>query len=58
MLQDLLELRANNWVPRRKDAGPSTIAEVHKEAQKEDAKKEAESRNALRRSGISLRIVF
>ena len=48
MLQDLMELRSDNWVPRRAAAGPKTIAEIHKDAEK--AKAEAE---ALRRSQSS-----
>ncbi|XP_074654497.1 eukaryotic translation initiation factor 4 gamma 1-like isoform X3 [Tubulanus polymorphus] len=39
MLQDVIELRRNNWVPRRVDNAPKTIAEIHKEAAKESAEK-------------------
>ena len=36
MLQDLVELRANKWVnKRRKEAGPKTIDDIHKEAKLE-----------------------
>ncbi|TYZ66853.1 hypothetical protein PybrP1_011857, partial [[Pythium] brassicae (nom. inval.)] len=35
MLQDLLELRKNKWVARRKEAKAMTIAEVHAEAKRE-----------------------
>ncbi|KAJ8399426.1 hypothetical protein AAFF_G00411380 [Aldrovandia affinis] len=35
LLQDILELRQNNWVPRRKDQGPKTIDQIHKEAKQE-----------------------
>ncbi|XP_036398059.1 eukaryotic translation initiation factor 4 gamma 1-like [Megalops cyprinoides] len=35
MLQDVLDLRQNNWVPRRADQGPKTIDQVHKEAELE-----------------------
>uniref|UniRef100_K3WQU0 MI domain-containing protein n=1 Tax=Globisporangium ultimum (strain ATCC 200006 / CBS 805.95 / DAOM BR144) TaxID=431595 RepID=K3WQU0_GLOUD len=35
MLQDLLDLRKNNWVARRKEAKAMTIAEVHAEAKRE-----------------------
>uniref|UniRef100_A0A3B1JB78 MIF4G domain-containing protein n=1 Tax=Astyanax mexicanus TaxID=7994 RepID=A0A3B1JB78_ASTMX len=31
MLQDLLDLRRNKWVPRRADLGPKTIDQIHKE---------------------------
>jgi len=33
LLQDIVELRKNKWVGRRKEAGPKTIDEIHKEAQ-------------------------
>jgi len=32
MFQDLLELRANHWVPRREENVPKTLQEVHNEA--------------------------
>lgn len=35
MLRDVCEMRKNNWVPRRKDNAPKTIAEIHLEAQEE-----------------------
>eukprot|EP00088_Acartia_fossae_P040683 TRINITY_DN423_c0_g1_i4.p1 TRINITY_DN423_c0_g1~~TRINITY_DN423_c0_g1_i4.p1 ORF type:complete len:1453 (-),score=413.83 TRINITY_DN423_c0_g1_i4:690-5048(-) len=36
MLQDVIELRGNKWInKRRKEAGPKTIDEVHKEAKLE-----------------------
>ncbi|XP_066543370.1 eukaryotic translation initiation factor 4 gamma 1-like [Amia ocellicauda] len=35
MLQDVLDLRRDNWVPRRGDQGPKTIDQVHKEAELE-----------------------
>jgi len=39
MLQDLIELRANKWVnKRRKEAGPKTIDDIHKEAKIEALK--------------------
>ena len=31
MLQDLMDLRQNQWKPRRDVAGPKTIDQVHKE---------------------------
>ncbi|KAE8290913.1 Eukaryotic translation initiation factor 4 gamma 1 [Larimichthys crocea] len=36
MLQDVLDLRKNNWVPRRGDQGPKTIDQIHKEAEMEE----------------------
>ncbi|KAK1878600.1 Eukaryotic translation initiation factor 4 gamma 1 [Dissostichus eleginoides] len=38
MLQDVLDLRRSNWVPRRGDQGPKTIDQIHKEAELEEQK--------------------
>ncbi|XP_030073011.1 eukaryotic translation initiation factor 4 gamma 1 isoform X2 [Microcaecilia unicolor] len=35
MLQDVIDLRLTNWVPRRGDQGPKTIDQIHKEAELE-----------------------
>ncbi|XP_018430534.1 PREDICTED: eukaryotic translation initiation factor 4 gamma 1 [Nanorana parkeri] len=35
MLQDLIDLRMCNWVPRRADQGPKTIDQIHKDAELE-----------------------
>lgn len=35
MLQDVIDLRLCNWVPRRADQGPKTIDQIHKEAELE-----------------------
>ncbi|OCT80610.1 eukaryotic translation initiation factor 4 gamma 1 isoform X2 [Xenopus laevis] len=35
MLQDLIDLRLCNWVPRRADQGPKTIDQIHKDAEME-----------------------
>ncbi|CAH0479591.1 unnamed protein product [Peronospora belbahrii] len=40
MLQDLLELRSNRWVARRKETKAMTIAEVHEEVAREAKEKE------------------
>lgn len=40
MLQDLLELRKNRWVARRKETKAMTIAEVHAEVAREAKEKE------------------
>ncbi|CAI5747531.1 unnamed protein product [Peronospora destructor] len=40
MLQDLLELRSNGWVARRKETKAMTIAEVHAEVAREAKEKE------------------
>ncbi|KAF1670586.1 Eukaryotic translation initiation factor 4 gamma 1, partial [Pygoscelis papua] len=36
MLQDVIDLRQNSWVPRRGDQGPKTIDQIHKEAEMEE----------------------
>ncbi|CAB1349176.1 unnamed protein product [Coregonus sp. 'balchen'] len=36
MLQDVLDLRRNTWVPRRGEQGPKTIDQIHKEAELEE----------------------
>jgi len=40
MIQDVLDLRAMNWVPRRAEEEAKTISEVHKDAKLEDIKKD------------------
>nr|XP_031840128.1 eukaryotic translation initiation factor 4 gamma 3-like [Nomia melanderi] len=35
MLQDVIDLRANKWVPRRVDSAPKTIDQIQKEAESE-----------------------
>lgn len=32
MMQDIVDLRTNDWVPRREDNNPKTIDQIHKEA--------------------------
>nr|KYP31940.1 Eukaryotic initiation factor iso-4F subunit p82-34 [Cajanus cajan] len=34
MIRDVIELRANNWVPRREEVKAKTINEIHSEAEK------------------------
>ncbi|TWW79790.1 eukaryotic translation initiation factor 4 gamma 3-like [Takifugu flavidus] len=41
MLQDVVALRENDWVPRRRDEGPKTIQQLHQEV------KQAEEREML-----------
>uniref|UniRef100_A0A8C7IK53 Eukaryotic translation initiation factor 4 gamma 1 n=1 Tax=Oncorhynchus kisutch TaxID=8019 RepID=A0A8C7IK53_ONCKI len=36
MLQDVLDLRRNTWVPRRGEQGPKTIDQIHKDAELEE----------------------
>ncbi|KAA0701663.1 Eukaryotic translation initiation factor 4 gamma 1 [Triplophysa tibetana] len=41
MLQDVIDLRRSNWVPRRGDLGPKTIEQIHKEAELEEHREHA-----------------
>ncbi|KAF8033738.1 hypothetical protein BT93_C0103 [Corymbia citriodora subsp. variegata] len=34
MVQDVIDMRANNWVPRREEVKAKTITEIHSEAEK------------------------
>lgn len=36
MLQDVIELRQNKWIPRRDENNPKTIDQIHKEVQLEE----------------------
>uniref|UniRef100_A0A3Q3KML8 Uncharacterized protein n=1 Tax=Monopterus albus TaxID=43700 RepID=A0A3Q3KML8_MONAL len=47
MLQDVLDLRRNNWVPRRGDQGPKTIDQIHKEAELEEHREHMKVQQAL-----------
>ncbi|XP_063061061.1 eukaryotic translation initiation factor 4 gamma 1-like isoform X2 [Engraulis encrasicolus] len=47
MLQDVLDLRRCNWVPRRGDQGPKTIKEIHKEAELEEAREQVKVQQQL-----------
>lgn len=47
MIQDLLEQRDNDWKVRREEAGAKTIAEIHRDIEKEE-KAKADAANALR----------
>ena len=40
MIQDLIDLRLNGWVPRRADNNPKTIDQIHKEAQNEEQQRQ------------------
>lgn len=35
LMQDVIDLKLNNWKKRREDAGPKTIDQIHKEIEKE-----------------------
>uniref|UniRef100_A0A672ZRZ7 Eukaryotic translation initiation factor 4 gamma 1 n=1 Tax=Sphaeramia orbicularis TaxID=375764 RepID=A0A672ZRZ7_9TELE len=47
MLQDVLDLRRNNWVPRRGDQGPKTIDQIHKDAEMEEHREQMKVQQAL-----------
>ncbi|XP_053083441.1 eukaryotic translation initiation factor 4 gamma 1a isoform X3 [Pangasianodon hypophthalmus] len=47
MLQDVLDLRRNNWVPRRGDQGPKTIDQIHKEAELEEHREQVKVQQQL-----------
>ncbi|KAG0047530.1 hypothetical protein BGZ83_007432 [Gryganskiella cystojenkinii] len=48
MVQDVIDLRSNNWVNRRAASGPKTIAAIH-----EEAAKQAEEKELMRRTASS-----
>lgn len=39
MLQDVMELRENKWVPRHAENNPKTIEQIHAEAAQEEKEK-------------------
>ncbi|XP_056148646.1 eukaryotic translation initiation factor 4 gamma 1a [Lampris incognitus] len=47
MLQDVLDLKRCNWVPRRGDQGPKTIDQIHKEAEMEEHREQAKVQQQL-----------
>ncbi|XP_059187653.1 eukaryotic translation initiation factor 4 gamma 1-like isoform X2 [Centropristis striata] len=47
MLQDVLDLRWNNWVSRRGDQGPKTIDQIHKDAELEEHREHMKVQQAL-----------
>ncbi|XP_057189124.1 eukaryotic translation initiation factor 4 gamma 1a isoform X4 [Triplophysa rosa] len=47
MLQDVIDLRRNNWVPRRGDQGPKTIDQIHKEAEMEEHREQVKVQQQL-----------
>ena len=38
LMQDVIDLRAANWVKRREESGPKMIDQIHKDAKKEEIK--------------------
>ncbi|XP_061639179.1 eukaryotic translation initiation factor 4 gamma 1-like isoform X4 [Phyllopteryx taeniolatus] len=47
MLQDVMDLRRNNWMSRRRDQGPKTIDQIHKEAELEEHREQMKVQHAL-----------
>ncbi|XP_060743870.1 eukaryotic translation initiation factor 4 gamma 1-like isoform X6 [Tachysurus vachellii] len=47
MLQDVIDLRRNNWVPRRGDQGPKTIEQIHKDAEMEEQREQVKVQQQL-----------
>uniref|UniRef100_A0A8C6LVX0 Eukaryotic translation initiation factor 4 gamma, 1a n=1 Tax=Nothobranchius furzeri TaxID=105023 RepID=A0A8C6LVX0_NOTFU len=47
MLQDVLDLRRSNWVPRRADQGPKTIDQIHKDAEMEEHREQIKVQQQL-----------
>ncbi|KAM3857533.1 eukaryotic translation initiation factor 4 gamma 1-like [Diretmus argenteus] len=47
MLQDMQDLRSNNWEPRRRDQGPKTIEQIHKEAEQEEHREQMKFQQAF-----------
>ncbi|KAI9239239.1 MAG: hypothetical protein BYD32DRAFT_485925 [Podila humilis] len=54
MVQDVIDLRANNWVNRRAASGPKTIAAIHEEAARQQEEKELIRRTASSGGGRGL----
>lgn len=48
MVRDVIDLRANNWVPRREEVKAKTISEIHSEAEKNLGLRPGTMRNAGR----------
>ena len=46
MIQDVMDLRRNQWKPRREDNNPKTIEQIHKDAERERTEQEQELMNA------------
>lgn len=49
MLKDLIDLRKNDWVERRKSEGPKKIGEIHREAEFERSQSQKLDRQTSRR---------
>ncbi|CAB1442508.1 unnamed protein product [Pleuronectes platessa] len=51
MLQDVLDLRKCNWVPRRGEQGPKTIDQIHKEAEMEEHREHIKVQQLISKGG-------
>ncbi|CAI0427576.1 unnamed protein product [Linum tenue] len=51
MVKDVLDLRSNNWVPRREEVKAKTITEIHSEAEKNLGLRPGSMRNISRGGG-------
>ncbi|KAG1653698.1 Eukaryotic translation initiation factor 4 gamma 3 [Nymphon striatum] len=49
MIRDIVELRQNNWVPRKADDGPTTIDNVHRQAAEEEFELAQQRKNSTKR---------
>ncbi|TWW57438.1 Eukaryotic translation initiation factor 4 gamma 1 [Takifugu flavidus] len=47
MLQDVLALRENDWVPRRTDEGPKTIQQLHQEVKQAEEREQLQLKKAI-----------
>ncbi|KAI2795460.1 Eukaryotic translation initiation factor 4 gamma [Blomia tropicalis] len=54
MILDLLDLKDNRWVPRRKAEGPKTIAQVHRDMEEEARQKAIELNEMKRRKQLDM----
>uniref|UniRef100_A0A3P8WNP7 Eukaryotic translation initiation factor 4 gamma, 1a n=1 Tax=Cynoglossus semilaevis TaxID=244447 RepID=A0A3P8WNP7_CYNSE len=52
MLQDVIDLRKNNWVPRRADQGPKTIDQIHKEAELEEHREQIKVQQLMSKKDV------
>jgi hypothetical protein len=55
MYRDLLDLRANGWVPRRKEGKAMTLEEIRKEVEKEERLQAQQSAQAQQNSNTNYR---
>ncbi|XP_046725843.1 eukaryotic translation initiation factor 4 gamma 3-like isoform X3 [Silurus meridionalis] len=51
MLQDVIDLRLNNWVSKKAEKGPKTIEQIHKDAQFEELEEQLKVHKQLKSKG-------